>query len=101
MARLVTAFGLYTGLLAILALPVMLVALLQNRTQTIRRFVQSGLAVALLCALLAMSSDRLIDQCAAAGNLDCTDFGAAGMQAMFIAGFVATAWIRAYILFGD
>jgi hypothetical protein len=54
--------------------------------------------VSVLCALVAAGSERLVDQCEAAGNLDCVDFGGTGLQLLFVAGYGVPALVRAFLL---
>ncbi|MCI0425569.1 MAG: hypothetical protein L0Z47_06935 [Actinobacteria bacterium] len=83
------------GLLA-LAAPVFLVARRQRRYDTVRNFAISAAVIALLCVAVEVVSERQVAQCVAAGNAECIDAGASGLQLLFAGGYVVAAWVAAY-----
>ncbi len=88
----------YAVVMALLALPIWIVLIRRGATAPLRRFVITGAVIAVVCGLLAIDSQRLVNQCTQASNVGCVDYGTSGIQALFVAGFVGTAWVRAYIL---
>jgi hypothetical protein len=64
----------------------------------IKRFVIAAVGAGLFCGVLEMNSERLVAQCVAAREVDCVDYGAAGIQALVLIGYGATALLRAWLL---
>ena len=98
MTTFFTATLLFTGLSLLLAVPVIVAAYRRGRSQMIKRFLISGLAVGLFCGALEANSERLVNQCIAARLVDCVDYGAAGIQVLAVAGFGFTALLKAWLL---
>lgn len=84
---------LLTGLvLAALASPLFYQTRRLGRIETTKRFVIGGAVVAFISASLAAASNQNVDQCLDAGHKDCIDGGTAGMQILFMFGYLVTAW---------
>lgn len=84
-----------------LATPVFLVARKRNRLDTIRSFARGAAIVALFCAALEYSSERLVANCVAAGgNPDraCVDFGSTGFQTLVLGGYAVGSWFTAFVM---
>lgn len=90
-----SVFGVIT---AILAGPVVIVALREGLTDTVRRFALVGGAVALGCALLSLGSEALVGRCRDAGNTGCLDYGALGMQVLVLGVYGAVSLLRAFTI---
>jgi Tfp pilus assembly protein FimT len=97
----ITSMVIYAGLLAVLAAPLFYVTWRKNRLTAARNFVISALVIALLCAVLAVVSERQVLQCIDAGNSDCFDSGAVGLQLLFIGIYVVIAWSNAFWMWRD
>lgn len=93
--------GIICAIVALLFAPVLYLARRRGQTGTIRSFAIAGLVVVALCIAVAVSSDRLVDQCLEAGNTQCSDRGSSGMQALFMGGFGIAAGLRSYFLWKD
>jgi hypothetical protein len=92
---------IYGGLLLVLAGPLFYVTWRKDRLTTARNFLIGGAIIAICCAVLAVVSERQVLQCLEAGNSDCIDSGAAGLQLLFVIGFTGTAWFNAYFMWRD
>lgn len=101
LGRFLTTFLLVTGLLILLAVPVFVVAWRKRRLTTIRSFLASAVGVGVLCGSIAAGSERQVTQCLEAGNADCIDSGAAGLQALMMAIYVIVAWVGAVLIYRD
>jgi hypothetical protein len=97
-ATLFAAFFFFTGLMLALGIPLFAVARRKGRTKTTRRFLIAAGVIGLSSAVVAASSERLVRQCETAGGLDCIDFGSAGLQFLFIVGYVISSWVVAVII---
>jgi hypothetical protein len=97
----ITSLVIFTGLLVALAAPLFYVTWRKDRLTTARNFAISALVVAICCAVLAVVSERQVSQCLDAGNSDCIDSGAAGMQLLFVVIFTAISWFIAYFMWRD
>lgn len=97
----ITSMVIYAGLLAFLAAPLFYMTWRKNRLTAARNFGISALVVALLCAVLAVVSERQVLQCIDAGNSDCFDSGAVGLQLLFIGVYVVIAWSNAFWMWRD
>jgi hypothetical protein len=97
----ITSMVLYTGLLAVLAAPLFYVTWRKDRLTAARNFGISALVIAMLCAVLAVVSERQVLQCLDAGNSDCFDSGAVGLQLLFVGIYVAIAWSNAFWMWRD
>jgi hypothetical protein len=97
----ITSMVLYGGLLAVLAAPLFYVTWRKDRLTAARNFGIGGLVIALLCAVLAVVSERQVLQCLDAGNSDCFDSGAVGLQLLFIGIYAAVAWSNAFWMWRD
>jgi hypothetical protein len=51
--------------------------------------------------VVAASSARLVNQCEAAGNPDCLDFGSTGIQMLFLGGYGLAVLLTAYLIQRD
>lgn len=97
----ITSLVIFTGLLIVLAAPLFYVTWRKERPRTARNFAISGLVIAICCAVLAVTSKRQVLQCFEAGNSDCIDSGAAGLQFLFVVMFTAASWFNAYFMWRD
>ena len=97
----ITSMVLYGGLLAVLAAPLFYVTWRKDRLTAARNFGIAALVIALLCAVLAVVSERQVLQCLDAGNSDCFDSGAVGLQLLFIVIYVTIAWSNAFWMWRD
>ena len=94
------AFALFTAIMVVTALPVILLSRHRNPVRA-RRFLVGAVAAGLVCGVLAATSEKLVDDCVAAGNPTCVDYGGTGMQAMIAVGYAAVALVRGYQLWRD
>ena len=85
----------------LLSVPLFYAAWRRQRSTTIRNFALSALGIGFLCGTLATVSDRQVEQCVNAGNSQCFDSGAAGMQLTLITFYLLITWITAYALHRD
>jgi len=90
-----------TAVLVVLSAPVFLVTWRKDRKTATRNFVLGGVTLAIACAALAGISERQVEQCRAAGNSDCVDAGAMGLQLVLIAGYVIASWIVAWAIYRE
>jgi hypothetical protein len=97
----ITSMVIYGGLLLALAGPLFYVTWRKDRVPTARNFLIGAGAVAICCSVLAVVSERQVIQCSDAGNSDCIDSGAAGLQLLFVVLFTAVAWFNAYFMWRD
>jgi len=89
---------LYSGLLLIVAVPVILVARRRGKSSTIRNFIVGATATGSMLAIIKVSSDQAVQQCVDAGNTQCVDFGSTGMAVLFVGGYAVIALGRAWVL---
>ena len=101
MTTFLTAFVRYAGGLLLVSVPVMVIARRRGLVKTTRRFAVAAGLIGLICATVSVSSEELVDSCIAAGNKNCFDFGADGLQLMLVVGFVGTALVRAFQIYND
>jgi Tfp pilus assembly protein FimT len=92
----ITSMVIYAGLLAVLAAPLFYVTWRKNRLTAARHF-----GISALVAVLAVVSERQVLQCIDAGNSDCFDSGAVGLQLLFIGIYVVIAWSNAFWMWRD
>ena len=97
----ITSFVIFGGLLIALAAPLLYMAWRKEMLVTARNFLIGAGVVALLCSVLAVVSERQVMQCLDAGNSDCIDSGAAGMQLLLVGLFVVVAWFNAFFMWRD
>ena len=98
MTTFIIAFFGFTALQLVLGSPIFYFTWRSGRRAIARRFLQSAIVVGAICAVFSASSERLVNQCREANNLQCFDYGSAGIQLLFVTGFVGTAWFKAYIV---
>lgn len=101
MATFFRALVLLTGLMLLLAVPLFLVTRRTGRRATARRFLIAAVILGVFCAGLSASSERLVNQCRAAGNPTCLDFGASGLQTLLIAGYAIMSWIMTVVVYRE
>ena len=77
-----------------LAAPVVILGLREGLHDTVRRFVVAAGVVALACALLSWGSSVLVNRCQDAGNTECLDFGARGMQVLTLGSYGLVSVMR-------
>ena len=97
---IVWAFFVTIGLW-LLATPLFVIAWRRQKGTTIRNFGLAAIVIGILCGALAGVSDRQVEQCIAAGNSQCFDSGAAGMQFTLITFYVLITWVTAYAFYSD
>lgn len=97
----ITSLVIFSGLIAVLASPLFYLAWRKERLVTARNFLIGLGVVAVSCAVLAVVSERQVMQCLDAGNSECIDSGAAGLQLLLVAVFTAAAWFNAYFMWRD
>ena len=101
MITALVAFILFGAAAFVLAAPVFLVARNRSRFDTIRSFAIGAAIVALFCAALEYSSERLVANCIAAGGNPeraCVDFGSAGFQTLVLGGYAVGSWFTAFFM---
>lgn len=92
----VSTLLLFLLLLAVLATPLWVTAIRRQRRTTVKNFAIGAAVVAIVCGLLAQISERQVQQCEAAGNPTCVDYGTSGLQMVMVFFFVVAAWWSAY-----
>ena len=97
----VTTTFLILGILAVLGLPLWYVARREGRGDTIRNFVIGAAVVAVLSGIVALTSERALEQCAAVNGRECIDPGSDGVQFVLVTFYVIVAWFVAYKLWSD
>lgn len=100
-SRALTTFLVVGGGLLLAAVPVFIVGRLRKEPRLIRSFGLGALAIAILCAAVAAGSERQVTQCLDAGNSDCVDSGAAGLQLVMIVVYVIAAWSTAWLTYRE
>lgn len=85
-------------ILAVLGVPLWFAARREGRPQTIKNYAIGGGAIAVVCGLLAIISERQMEQCADAGYSNCFDYGTTGFQTVLVVGFAVSAWLSAYFI---
>ena len=101
MVIFLVAFLFFAGILLVASVPVFIVAWQRGLTATIRKFLIAAGVTGSVLAVISASSERLVNQCKAAGNLSCLDYGATGFQILVVIGFVFTAAVKAFIVYRD
>ena len=94
-------FSIFAGILLVASVPVLIIAWQGGLSETIRRFLIAAGVIGSVLAMISASSERLVNQCKAAGNPSCIDYGATGFQLLVVIGFVLTAAVKAFILYRD
>ncbi len=95
------ALVVFTAVLLVAAVPVLVLARKHGLRTTTRRFLIAIGAIGMLSAVISAGSERLVDKCKGGGSANCVDPGAAGFQALLVAGFVVTALFRAVSIYQD
>ena len=93
------SFFISTGILLVFSTPVFYVAWRKESYKTIRRFLIAAGATGLLTAVITANSESLVAQCQGADYLNCFDIGSAGIQLLFMVGYIITSWVKAVTLF--
>lgn len=101
MTRALSTFLIVTGVMLVLGSPLFVVAWRHKRTTTTRNFLIGALTVGVLCAVLSGVSERQVGQCQSAGNPDCIDSGAVGLQLVMVGIYVLATWIAAASIYRD
>jgi hypothetical protein len=99
--RALTTFLLVGGGLLLAAIPLFIVARMRKEPRTIRSFALGAVGIAILCAAVAAGSERQVAQCLEAGNTDCIDSGASGLQLLMIVLYVIAAWSTAWLTYRE
>ncbi|MGB8361919.1 MAG: hypothetical protein WCE80_11030 [Acidimicrobiia bacterium] len=89
------------AILAGLGLPLWYVAWREGRRDTIRNFVLGAVVVAVLAGIVALTSERALEQCMAANGRECIDPGADGVQLVMVGFYLIINWFVAYKLWSD
>lgn len=90
-----------SAVLLVFSAPLIIAARRHGRTADIRKYLIAGAIVAVISSIIAFSSERLVEQCLAAGNMSCNDFGSAGFRFLLMGGYAAFALIEAYLIAQD
>lgn len=98
---IITTSVVITALVAVMVSPVFVVAWRRGRPKTLRNFALGCVAIGVLCGFIVAASERQVAQCLAAGNTDCVDAGAAGLQLVIIGMFVLASWVAASVMWRD
>jgi hypothetical protein len=101
MTTFLLALLLHTAAAVVLWLPLAWIGRRRRRMGTVRRYLVGAAATGLVCAVVAASSERLVNQCEAAGNPDCLDFGSTGIQIIFLGGYGLAVLLTAYLIHRD
>lgn len=97
----VTTTLLIFAILAVLGLPLWYVARREGRRDTIRNFLIGAGVVAVLSGIVAITSERALEQCAAVNGRECIDPGSDGVQFVLVTFYLIVAWFVAYKLWSD
>jgi len=97
----ITSLVIYIGLIGVLASPLFVVIWRRDRLITGRNFLVGALVIGILCATIETVSERQVLQCIDAGNSDCFDSGAAGLQLLFVGLYSVAAWWNAFLIWRD
>ena len=95
---LVIAFFQFGIAALVLGTPLFLMARRKGRPELLRKFVIGAAGIGLFCGLVAAGSERLVNQCDAAGNPTCIDYGGAGFQVFALFGYALVAFGSALAL---
>lgn len=98
MATFLKSLVLFAVIMIVLTGPLVYLARQRRLSTTIRNFVVSAGLVVLVCALMAFSSERLVEQCEAEKGSRCVDAGSVGMQVVIVTIYGIVALIRTYNL---
>jgi hypothetical protein len=88
-------------ILAGLGLPLWYVAWRERRRDTIRNFVLGALVVAVLAGIVALTSERAVQQCTAVNGRECIDPGSGGVQLVLVTFYLIANWFVAYKMWSD
>lgn len=91
----------YLALLAVFALPAVLVARHYRHPGTARRFLIAAGVAGTFCGFERAMTERLESQCRAKGNTQCFDYGGSGLVVLILVVFLATSVVRAYLIHND
>jgi len=92
---------LILAILAGLGLPLWYVAWRDSRRDTIRNFALGAVVVAVLAGIVALTSERAVEQCAAVNGRECIDPGSDGVQLVIVTFYLIVAWFVAYKMWSD
>ena len=101
MVTFLIAFVGYTAAGAVLWIPLAVVGRRKRRTRAVNRYLVGAAAMGMICAVIAASSERLVNQCRDAGNPTCYDFGATGLQLLFLGGYGFAVLLMAWLIHRD
>lgn len=94
----ITNSVIMTALIGVLCSPVFVLAWRRERLDTIRNFAIGSVFIGVLCGFIAMVSHRQVAQCIEAGNSDCVDSGAVGLQVLLVGLFVVASWVVSWTM---
>lgn len=95
------AFLAYLAAGVLLWIPLAVIGRRRRRAKTVRRYLIGAAVAGFICALIVASSERLVNQCEAAGNPGCFDVGSAGLQLLFIGGYGFAVLLAAFLIYRD
>ncbi|MGH3649874.1 MAG: hypothetical protein ACRDU9_04125 [Acidimicrobiia bacterium] len=101
MTTFLTTLLIVTVLLLVLGAPLTVPTWRKGQRKTARSWLIGAGVIGVLCASIAMVSERQVTQCLDAGNTDCIDSGAAGLQLVFIVLYLVSAWIGAFLVWRE
>ncbi len=101
MLTFLIAFLIFTGVALALWIPLAVIGRRKGRHKTVTRYVYGAIGTGVVCALVASSSERLVDQCEVAGNPTCIDFGATGIQMLLLGGYGFAVLLNAFLVYRD
>lgn len=101
MTSLLAQLVLDASILLVFSTPLILVARRSGRSAQIRVYLIAGAIVVVISSMISVSSDLLVEQCFAAGNMSCNDYGSAGFRMLLMGGYSAFALIEAYLIARD
>lgn len=97
----VRTFAVILGILAGLGLPLWFIAWQKGRRDTIRNFAIGAAAVAVLGGVVAITSERALEQCMAANGRACLDPGSDGVQLVMVVFYLIANWFVAYKMWSE
>lgn len=93
--RFMSDAAVFGGIAVVMASPVAIVGLRRGESETVRRFLLGALIVGIFSALVSLGSESLVRRCANAGNTDCVDYGAFGVQVLALGVYGVFSLLRA------
>ena len=91
MTTFLTALLFVTGILLVCGLPVFVMAWREARRAVARRFLIAAGVIGLFFAAVALSSEKLVEQCGASGSILCFDAGFKGLLLVVVIAYLIVA----------